>query len=378
MAWGSHAERRKAVLKRAEKAEAKAVEHRARADSYRAQGKAEPAKKHAATAARQELIAKTHRQELVRLDLRAQQQASQAVSAAQRAHEMAKAEERASAAAAARPAIDALQAYREALTTAAGLEEDAKRFEKNARGYSRVGDLKRAEMAFGRTDTTRKHAAEWRAEAERIQAGTSRDLARELALALKAQRRLESRDKNETQRLARLGVVGDPRTAAGQREIASGGSGRGKAVASVRSYAELIRRPQDRTRARLETMEAFDNLCGTADAGLFPEPKFEHESGSGQGPGALVMDRRAAGLAQMEAATRAIGAQNVAMLRAWIYERQTLTALARAGYGTEKTAGRLALSAVDALAVHFSRQGVVQGPTPRAGSRSPSAASAAA
>lgn len=353
MAWGTLAERRSAVESLALKAEARAKEHRAREASYRAQGKAEKAEKHAATAKRQERIALTHRQELDRLALRARQQAYEGLTAAQRAHEMARAKERAAAAAAAQPAVDPLHAYTEALETAAGLDEDAKRLDKNARAYARSGDAKKAEISTRRASLAREREAEWRGEADRIQAGTSRDLARELAAAVKAKRRAESKAKIEAKRLADLGIAGDLATAAGQREIASGGAGRGNKVASLRDYASLIRKPQERTQPRLKAMEEFDNLCGTADAGLFPEPRFEHESGSGQGPGAMVMMTRAAGLAEMQQISDAIGARNVEMLRAWIYERQTLIALVRAGYGSEKAIGALTLAAVDALAVYL-------------------------
>lgn len=353
MAWGTLKERRDAVEAKAKTAEAKAVEHRAREASYRTQGKEEKADGHAKTAARQERIAEGHRQEIARLDARARQQAYEGLTAAQRAHEMVKAQERAEAAAAVRPTVDPLHAYLEALQHAAELEEAAARDDKKARGYVRAGDKRKAEIASGGAELSRKRAREWRDEAERIQAGTSRDLEREAKLAIKAQRRLQSQEKNEQKRLADLGVVADLATAAGQRAIASGGAGRGTKVASLSDYAGLIRKPQERTRVRLETMEKFDTLCATADAGLFPEMKLERESSSGHGPGAQVMANRAAGLAEMAEIAKAIGARNVDMLRAWIYDRQTLTAIARAGFGTEKTAGKLVLAAVDALATYL-------------------------
>jgi hypothetical protein len=353
MAWGTHAERRADLRERAEKAEARAAEYRAREASCRTQGKPDKANGYATTAARQERIAEQHRRDIERLDQRAREQALAKMTAAERAMEMVRAQELAAAAAAALPAIDPLDAYSEALQTAAALEEDVARFEKNARAYSRAGDKSKAEISTGGAARARQQAVEWRAEAERVQAGTSRDLARELKMAIKAKRRRESQVKNEAKRRTDLGVVGDPMTAAGQREIASGGRGRGIAVASLRDYASLIRKPQERTRARLETMERFDDLCGTADSGLFPEPRFEHESGSGHGPGALVMAKRAAGLAEMGDITNALGANVVEMLRLWIYHRHTFVALVRAGYGTERTIGATTLAALDALATFF-------------------------
>lgn len=373
MAWGSLKERRDAVEAKAKTAEAKAVEHRAREASYRTQGKEDKADGHAKTAARQERIAEGHRQEIARLDARARQQAYEGLTAAQRAHEMVKAQERAAAAAAAQPAIDPLQAYSEALETAASLEADAQRLGKIAKRYADADDVDRAELTYGRADIARKRALEWRAEAERIQSGTDRDLARELTVALKERRRAESKAKVEQKRLADLGIEGTLFTAALQREIASGGAGRGGVkVASFRDYASLIRKPQERTRARLETMEKFDTLCATADAGLFPEMKLERESSSGHGPGAQVMANRAAGLAEMAEIAKAIGARNVDMLRAWIYDRQTLTAIARAGFGTEKTAGKLVLAAVDALATYLKTRDALAAQMAGMGLRSPS------
>jgi hypothetical protein len=353
MAWGTLEERRAGVTALAEKAEARAVEYRARESSYRTRGNIEKADKQAVTAARQERIATAHRQEIDRLEIRASQQARAKVTAAQRAEDMERAQERARAAAAAQPAIDPLEAYLEALTTAAKLDQQAILDERKARGYVRAGDPKKADIATRGAQLLRTRAREWRDEADTIQAGTTRDLPRELKVRAKAQRRLVTQEKNEANRLGKLGVVSDLATAAGQREIASGGAGRGEAIASFRDYASLIRRPQDRSQRRLEAMEAFDTLCSKAEAGLFPELKLERESSSGHGPGETIMAARVAGLAEVEEIKGAIGARNFDMLRAWVYERQTLIALVRGGYGTEKTIGALAIAAVDSLIVYF-------------------------
>jgi len=160
MAWGSLKERRDAVEVKAKTAEAKAVEHRAREASYRTQGKEEKANGHAKTAARQERIAEGHRQEIARLDTRARQQAYEGLTAAQRAHEMVKAQERAEAAAAVRPTVDPLHAYLEALQHAAELDEAATRDDKKARGYVRAGDKRKAEIASGGAELSRKRDRE--------------------------------------------------------------------------------------------------------------------------------------------------------------------------------------------------------------------------
>jgi hypothetical protein len=353
MVSDAQAQRRAELRRLIEKHDARAVEYRARQASAETQGKGKQAESYATTAARSERIALTHRQEIDRIEIRSRQLSREGLSAVQRTAEMEKARQRAEAAAAARPAIDPLQAYEEALRIAVELDTSATLQAQKAKRYARAGDAKRAQIASGGADDFHGRAADWRAEAARIQAHTERDLGRELAVALKARARQDGKARKASGRLADLGVESNLATAAAQREIASGGRGRGKAIASLRDYASLIRRPQDRTQARLDTMRDFDDLCGTADSGLFPPPKFEAESTGVSGPGATVMANRAAGLQELAQITAAIGAVNVAMLRAWIFERQTLTALVRAGYGTERTAGALCLAALDALAVYI-------------------------
>lgn len=355
MAWSTPSERRADLEQRAAKAEAKAEEHRGKEKAYRLQGKTEKADAAAKTAHRQEMIATNHRQEIQRLDLRVQREARQTLSASFRSQEMDRAQKLAEAAVAVRPEVDPLLAYMEALEQAVNLETLAEQRETNAATHKRAGYQVKADIALRGAASSRARAAEWRAEAMTIWRSTDRDLPREAKTTIAARRRIESQAKNEEKRRAHIGVITDLRTAAGQRDIASGGRDKGKPVASLRDYASMIRKPQDRTSARLEAMHDFDNLCGTADSGLFPEPRFESESSSGKGPGSEVMAHRAAGLLEMERLRGAIGAINADMLRAWIYERQTITAIVRNGFGTEKTAGALLLAAVDALAMHFKR-----------------------
>lgn len=345
---------RRAELKRLiQKHDARAIEYRARQASAAAQGKAEKAASYGTTAARSERIALTHRQEVDRIEIRARQLSREGQTPAERAAEMERAKKRAAEAAAARPKVDELQAYEEALRIAVELDGSALLQEQKAKRYQRAGAAAKAKIALGGAQDFHERAADWRKEAERIQAGTDRDLGRELAVALKARARQDGRAAKASQRLADLGIESNLDTAAAQREIASGGRMRGGVrVAMLRDYAGLIRRPQDRTEARLHAMQDFDDLCGAADSGLFPPPKFEAESTGVSGPGATVMANRAAGLVELERITAAIGAANVAMLRGWIVERQTLTALARAGFGTERTVGALCIAALDALAIY--------------------------
>ena len=353
MAKTTAAQRRDAAVERAEKCEARVKEYRAREASYRLKGKVDKADEAGAIAARQQRLAHQHRQEVERLDLRARREAGEILVKAARAHRMAKAQESADQSRVTQPPVDPLVAYMEVLQHASELEVEIAQKERSASAHKRAGRTGQAEIAMRGAEQRRGWLADWRAEAERIQSETPRDLPKEMKALMVQRRKAESAIKNESKRLDHLGVVSDLRTAAGQREIATGGKGRGEAIASLRDYSSLIRRPQDRTAKRLEAMREFDGLCALAEEGLFPEMKLERESTSGAGPGQAIMATRAAGLQDMQELREIVGGRNVDMLRAWIYERQTLTSIVRAGFGTEKTAGALALAAVDSLVVWF-------------------------
>jgi hypothetical protein len=331
----------------AEKADARAIGHRANADLQARKGKTDKAADFTARAERQELIAKEHRRDAGRLQVKEEARAKGRVIA--RTLEI-RTEERM----AATPRPDPLQIYMEALQHAEELDAEVEGFRLKRDGYARQGEHHKAGLIEARAQKHAGWALEWRAEVEKaIALGEGRDLAKEREMALKAQAKQVKLSTKEEKRLANLKIAGDLRTAAGQREFVSGGIGKGK-VASLSAYIGLIRRPQDRTAPRLDAMRFLDDLCGTADSGLFPEPKFAQESrGSGFGPGPLIMLERAAGLAEVDTIKGTIGARNFEMLKAWIYEKQTLTALVRSGYGTEKTAGALALAAVDALVLYL-------------------------
>jgi hypothetical protein len=349
----AHAERRAKLRRLAAEATVRAHEYRARESAANSHGRVDKAKQYATTAARAERLALTNQRELDRLDNCARRLLREGSNRAERAAEMKRAQDKATAAAAALPPVDPLQAYGEALEIAAGLEAEAKRQDARADGYIRSGDAKRAAFATGGAATSRDRAAAWRAEAEKTQAGTSRNLARELALSIRARARADDQGKATGKRLARAGIEASPDTAAGQRYISTGGRGRGKAIAALSPYAALIRKPGDRTAARLEAMEDFDALCGAADAGLYPPPRFESESTGSKGPGDGVMANRAAGVIELDMVAAAIGAPNLAMLRGWIVERRTLAALSREGFGSDRTIGALALAALDALAIYL-------------------------
>lgn len=349
MASTTMEDRRKREIALAEKAAAVAEGHRARARLQRAKGKEDKAREADAAAERQERIAEGHRREGDRFAERERERVYRLEAATKTRQAL---EARTAAQAALRPTVDPFQAYMQAIDQAEEIERYIVLLEGKETTFLRQGVKEKAQDVRVRITTRQRWAADWRRQAEVLIASTGQNFAvlRQAAIS-DAGKQARQRAK-EAGRLEDLNIESEGATAAAQRAYVAGGA-RKERVVSLAEYALLITRPQDRTAARLEAMHSFDGLCALADAGLFPSPKFESESRSGHGPGALIMEERAAGLREMDELRHVIGGKNVEMLRARIYERQSLTALMRAGYGTEKTAGALVLAAVDALSVWF-------------------------
>lgn len=349
-------ERREQHQARANKATGQAAVYRAKESAYRVVGKIDKADKAGATARDFELNASTHLRAIEELDASVRRQhrlrdeatkvAAPRILAASIARATADREEEE------RRRRDPLKIYMEAQQHASELDAEVARYRTDSERYEKAGDQAKSERAAREANRRQQWAVEWREKAQQSVDESGRDLARERKVALKAKHRQDAASAKESARLKDLGLVEDVRTVGGSREYVAGGVRKGRIV-SMAEYGTLFRRPEDRTQARVDAMHDFDNLCGTAESGLFPEPKFEHESGGGKGPGALVMEKRAAGLEEMSDLRDALGSPNVDMLRARIYERQTLTALVRAGYGTETTVAQLFLSAVDSMVVFF-------------------------
>lgn len=349
-------ERREIHVTRRAKAEASATEYRAKEARYRLAGKDDKAEKAGKTARSFELDASSHRRHIEDLDadaprrlrVRAEADKAQAIKTA----DLAKAQARAETERLERLNRDPLRVYTEAMVHAEELEGQSETWARKARGYRDAGDQEAAAKASRVAAERAGYAVDWRKIAEKAVAESGRDLVRERTVALKAQDRRNRADIKERARLEDLKVESDTRTAAGARELVVGGVRKGRIV-SMATYEVLLARPQDRTPARLEAMHDFDMLCATAEAGLIPEPKFEHESSGGKGPGALVMEKRAAGLEELADLKDAIGPGNVDFLHRRICDRAKLSALARDGYGTEKTVATLFLAAVDSMVVFF-------------------------
>lgn len=349
-------ERREFHEARRTKAEASGKLYRAKEEAYRAGGKIDKAAKAATTAKDFELNAATHRRAIEDLDADAPRQHRIREEAARvatvKAQDLAKAQAKAEQEALDRLRRDPLRIYMEAMRHAEELDGEEERWARKARAYREAGDQNAAERATKVALERAGFAVEWRQEAQEAVTESGRDLARERAVAVKAQERHSRADAKERARLEDLKVESDTRTAAGSRELVVGGIRKGRIV-SMATYETLLARPQDRSKARLEAMHDFDMLCATAEAGLIPEPKFEHESGSGRGPGALVMEKRAAGLEELSDLREAIGPGNVEFLHRRICDKAKLSALARDGYGTEKTVAVLFLAALDSMVVFF-------------------------
>lgn len=348
-------ERRADHADSAAKAKAQAETYRGRAAAYRIGGKIDKAEKCEASAERFDMRASSHERQLEDLQgKRYQDRVRQETGRVARAESMRKAQERA-AEEAERIRNDPtlpLRIYMEALDHAAELDGEAHQLQKKAQGYRRAGEQSKAERTEAEAGRRQGYAVDWRQKAQEAVDNSGRDLAREREVSLKAARRKAAADAKEAQRLAHMGALDDSRTRGGSREYMLGGP-KGERVTSMAAFSGLLARPQDRTPRRLEAMERFEKLCGQAEAGLIPEPRFEAESHGSGGAGMNAHHARIAGLLEMDDLREAIGPQNVDMLRLRIFERQSLGALLRDGFGTEKTIAALVVAAIDAMAAFF-------------------------
>lgn len=146
----------------------------------------------------------------------------------------------------------------------------------------------------------------------------------------------------------------DRRTAGGSREIRLGNAkGRSEARLTLAGYSALIRDPKERTEARLRAMEAFDDLWHRAEAGLYPEPRFEPAVDTAAGASGITAHRMD-GLAEMQRLTAYIGRQAQALLWMRIVDRQDFTAIARVTGRDARDVSALVLSAVDSVAAFYS------------------------
>jgi hypothetical protein len=145
----------------------------------------------------------------------------------------------------------------------------------------------------------------------------------------------------------------DRRTAGGSREIRLGNAkGKSEARVTLAGYSALIRDPKERTDARLRSMEAFDELWHRAEAGLYPEPRFEPAVDTSAGASSVTAYRMD-GLAEMQRLTAYIGRQAQALLWMRVVDRQDFTAIARATGRDARDVSALVLSGIDSVAAFY-------------------------
>ncbi len=148
-------------------------------------------------------------------------------------------------------------------------------------------------------------------------------------------------------------LVFDRRTAGGSRDIRLGNvRGKSDARITLASYGALIRDPKERTEARLRAMEAFDELWHRAEAGLYPEPRFEPAVDTSAGHSGVTAHRME-GLAEIQRLTAYIGRQSQALLWMRVVDRQEFTAIARVTGRDARDVSALVLSAIDGVAAFY-------------------------
>lgn len=257
------------------------------------------------------------------------------------------------------PADHLFQSYRRAIELRDRLEQQA------ADLYLSADDLRVAGMAEQASLTSRL-AACLQGEAKLSQAIADNaaslskgDLAKRLRTALRREEALAradaAREEARAGPLRRLNanLVFDRRTAGGSREIVIGNAkGKSEARVTLASYGALIKKPKDRTEPRLRAMEAFDELWHRAEAGLYPEPRFEPAVDTSAGASGVTAHRMD-GLAEMQRLTAYIGRQAQALLKMRVVDRMEVQAIARIGDRDPEDVGALIHAAIDGVAAFY-------------------------
>ncbi len=99
-------------------------------------------------------------------------------------------------------------------------------------------------------------------------------------------------------------------------------------------------------------MEAFDELWHRAEAGLYPEPRFEPAVDTSAGASGITAHRMD-GLAEMQRLTAYIGRQAQALLKMRIVDRMEVQAIARIGDRDPEGIGALIHAAIDGVAAFY-------------------------
>ncbi len=247
------------------------------------------------------------------------------------------------------------QIYRSAVETRDRLQRQAGEMRTTA-------DHLRASGRPDQSDLTIRLAACLEGEAKLSQAvadsaadAAGRDFARRLKAERKKDIALAQADAARAKSLRTLdaGLTFDRRTAGGSREIVLGNAkGKSEARVTLASYGALIKEPKERTEPRLRAMEAFDELWHRAEAGLYPEPRFEPAVDTSAGASGVTAHRMD-GLAEMQRLTAYIGRQAQALLWMRIVDRQELQAIARVAGRDPREVTAIVFAALDGVAAFY-------------------------
>ncbi len=247
------------------------------------------------------------------------------------------------------------QIYRSAVETRDRLQRQAGEMRTTA-------DHLRASGRAAQSDLTIRLAACLEGEAKLSQAvadsaadAAGRDFARRLKAERKKDIALAQADAARAKPLREIeaNLTLDRRTAGGSREIVLGNAkGKSEARVTLASYSALIKKPKDRTEPRLRAMEAFDELWHRAEAGLYPEPRFEPAVDTSAGASGITAHRMD-GLAEMQRLTAYIGRQAQALLKMRIVDRMEVQAIARIGDRDPEGIGALIHAAIDGVAAFY-------------------------
>lgn len=254
------------------------------------------------------------------------------------------------------PTDHLFQSYRDAIEMRDRFEQQAADLRAKADDLRIAGMTKQADLTGRLASCLRGEALLSQAIADSAAAQSKSDLARRLRSTLRREEALAradaAREEARAGPLRRLdaNLTFDRRTAGGGRDIRLGNvKDKSEARVALATYSALIKDPKKRTEARLRAMEKFDELWHRAEAGLYPEPRFEPAVDTSAGASGVTAHRMD-GLAEMQRLTAYIGRQAQALLKMRVVERMEIQAIARIADRDPEDIGALIHAAIDGVA----------------------------
>lgn len=247
------------------------------------------------------------------------------------------------------------QIYRSAVETRDRLQRQAGEMRTTADHLRASGQATQSDLTIRLAACLEGEAKLSQAVADSAADAAGRDFARRLKSERKKDIALAQADAARAKSLRTLdaGLTFDRRTAGGSREIVLGNAkGKSEARVTLASYGALIKEPKERTEPRLRAMEAFDELWHRAEAGLYPEPRFEPAVDTSAGASGVTAHRMD-GLAEMQRLTAYIGRQAQALLWMRVVDRQELQAIARVAGRDPREVSAIVLAALDGVAAFY-------------------------